>query len=143
MTMTEKNSASTDRSRTTAVWPSFQARDARALIDWLVKTLGFVENVTYMDGDSVAHAQLDWPGGGGLMLGDHKPGGEWEREPGTSGTYLVASDVETLYTKAKASGATITQDLTDQDYGSREFAVADPEGNLWSISTYAGEPRKA
>lgn len=27
--------------------------------------------------------------------------------------------------------------LTDQDYGSREFAVADPEGNLWSFGTYA------
>ena len=25
---------------------------------------------------------------------------------------------------------------TDQDYGSREFAARDPDGNLWSFGTY-------
>jgi uncharacterized glyoxalase superfamily protein PhnB len=28
------------------------------------------------------------------------------------------------------------RELTDQDYGSREFAARDPEGNLWSFGTY-------
>jgi uncharacterized glyoxalase superfamily protein PhnB len=26
---------------------------------------------------------------------------------------------------------------TDQEYGSRDFTVRDPEGNLWSFGTYA------
>ena len=26
--------------------------------------------------------------------------------------------------------------LTDTDYGSRDFSVRDPEGNLWSFGTY-------
>ena len=26
--------------------------------------------------------------------------------------------------------------LTDLDYGSRDFSVRDPEGNLWSFGTY-------
>jgi uncharacterized glyoxalase superfamily protein PhnB len=25
----------------------------------------------------------------------------------------------------------------DQDYGSRDFTVRDPEGNLWAFGTYA------
>jgi uncharacterized glyoxalase superfamily protein PhnB len=25
----------------------------------------------------------------------------------------------------------------DQDYGSRDFSVRDPEGNLWAFGTYA------
>jgi uncharacterized glyoxalase superfamily protein PhnB len=29
--------------------------------------------------------------------------------------------------------------LKDEDYGSRGFTVSDPEGNLWSFGTYAGE----
>jgi uncharacterized glyoxalase superfamily protein PhnB len=29
------------------VWPAFRARDSRALIDFLVKAFGFVENVVY------------------------------------------------------------------------------------------------
>ncbi len=30
----------------------------------------------------------------------------------------------------------------DTDYGSRDFAARDPEGNRWSFGTYRGEPRK-
>jgi uncharacterized glyoxalase superfamily protein PhnB len=30
-------------------------------------------------------------------------------------------------------------ELTDQDYGSRDFAVNDPGGNRWSIGTYRPE----
>lgn len=30
----------------------------------------------------------------------------------------------------------------DTDYGSRDFAAQDPEGNRWSFGTYRGEPRK-
>jgi uncharacterized glyoxalase superfamily protein PhnB len=26
--------------------------------------------------------------------------------------------------------------LTDQDYGSREYAAKDPGGNVWSFGTY-------
>ena len=28
-------------------------------------------------------------------------------------------------------------ELTDTDYGSRDFSVRDPEGNVWSFGTYA------
>ncbi|GAA4810056.1 VOC family protein [Tomitella cavernea] len=122
------------------VWPSLQARDARALIDWLVGTLGFVEAACYTDGGRVAHAQLAWPEGGGIMLGDHEPGAEWALEPGTFGAYVVTDDVDGLYAKVRAAGADIMRPLADQDYGNREFAVRDPEGNKWSFGPYRGEP---
>ena len=32
-------------------------------------------------------------------------------------------------------------ELHDTDYGSRDFAVLDPEGNRWSFGTYRGAPR--
>ncbi|SIS19194.1 VOC family protein [Williamsia sterculiae] len=124
------------------VFPTFQAHDADAQLRFLTD-LGFVENVVYRDGDQIAHAQLDWPGGGSIMFGSHKPGAEWSREPGTAGTYLVATDVAELFDRAERLGATIIRPLQDTDYGSREFTIADPEGNLWSIGTYAGEPSKA
>lgn len=123
------------------VWPTLQARDARVLIDFLVMTFGFVENACYEDGDTIAHAELLWPEGGGIMLGSYKPDGEWTREPGTFGGYVVTERVDELYEQVAASGARITQELADTDYGSREFAVADPEGNLWSFGTYRGHPR--
>jgi uncharacterized glyoxalase superfamily protein PhnB len=35
-----------------------------------------------------------------------------------------------------AAGAQVERELADMDYGSREFSVRDPEGNLWSFGTY-------
>lgn len=132
----------TDRPAPT-VWPSLQAHDALALIDFYVHTFGFLRTAVYADGDQVAHAQLDWPEGGGIMLGSHKPDGPWNRPPGTFGAYVVTDHVDELFNRVKAAGATVLSEPTDQDYGSREFAVRDPEGNLWSFGTYRGEPRSA
>jgi uncharacterized glyoxalase superfamily protein PhnB len=126
--------------RAPAVWPTLQARDAPALIDFLVDVVGFRRTVVYGDGDRVDHAQLDWPEGGGVMLGTHKPEGRWHREPGTFGCYVVTAHVDALYEKVRAAGATILMEITDQDYGSRDFIMADPEGNHWCFGTYAGEP---
>jgi uncharacterized glyoxalase superfamily protein PhnB len=75
------------------------------------------------------------------MLGSYKPDGEWSREPGTFGAYVVTDRVDELYSQVKNAGAKITRELADQDYGNREFAIADPEGNLWSFGPYRGEPR--
>ena len=49
------------------VWPAFRARDARALIDFLVEAFGFLETVAYEEDGVIHHAQLDWPEGGGLL----------------------------------------------------------------------------
>ncbi len=135
------NTTETKTAPAPTVWPTLQAHDAHALIDFLVDTVGFLKTAVYEDGDKVAHAQLDWPEGGGIMLGSHKPDGEWSREPGTFGAYVVTDRVDELYAQVKDSGAKIIRELADQDYGNREFAIADPEGNLWSFGPYRGEPR--
>ena len=135
------NTTETKTTPAPTVWPTLQAHDAHALIDFLVNTVVFVKTAVYEDGDKVAHAQLDWPEGGGVMLGSYKPDGEWSREPGTFGAYVVTDRVDELYAQVKDAGAKITRELADQDYGNREFAIADPEGNLWSFGPYCGEPR--
>lgn len=140
MTSTPAPSSPSSAAPYGAVWPAFNARDARALMAYLTDVLGFVENVVYPDGDDVGHAQLDWPEGGGIMLGTYRPDQEWKREPGSAGTYLVTADVDAAYARAQAGGADIVRPLGDTEYGSREFAVRDPEGNLWSIGTYPGSP---
>jgi uncharacterized glyoxalase superfamily protein PhnB len=131
-------------SPTPAVWLTLQAADAPALIDYLVETFGFVQTARHGEGDTVDHAELLWPeGAGGVMLGSHRPGNAWSREPGTAGGYVVTTDPDTLYERALRHRAEVVRPLTDTDYGSREFAVRDPEGNLWSFGTYAGTPRAA
>lgn len=123
------------------VWPTLHALDCRALIDFLVEAFGFIATAVYDDGEFIAHAQLDWPEGGGIMLGSHRPGADWSREPGSFGGYVVTDQVAQVHARAAAAGAEIVREPADQDYGSREFTVRDPEGNLWSFGTYRGEPR--
>jgi uncharacterized glyoxalase superfamily protein PhnB len=123
-----------------AVWPTLRARDARALIKFLVDAFGFEETVVYGDGDSVHHAQLDWPEGGGIMLGSARPD---HPQVGAGSAYVVTASPDALYQRAKSAGAEIVMELTDTDYGSRDFAASDPEGNRWSFGTYPGEPRRS
>lgn len=126
------------------VWPTIQAYDAPALIDFLVDTVGFLRTAVYEDGGKVAHAQLDWPEGGGVMLGSYDPDRkEWSVEPGTLGAYVVTDRVDELYARltAPGSGVRVLREIENQSYGSRDFAITDPEGNKWSFGTYRGAPR--
>jgi uncharacterized glyoxalase superfamily protein PhnB len=127
------------QTREPLVWGTLQAHDALALIDFYVDVFGFRRTAVYADGDQVAHAQLDWPEGGGIMLGSYKPDGVWSREPGQAGFYVVTDHVDDVHGRVVAAGATVTRELNTTDYGSYEFACADPEGNLWSFGTYRGE----
>ena len=70
----------------------------------------------------------------------HSP--TWARRPGAFGAYVVTDEPDALYERARAAGAEIVSAPHDTDYGSRDFAARDPEGNRWSFGTYRGEPRK-
>jgi uncharacterized glyoxalase superfamily protein PhnB len=80
------------------------------------------------------------------MLGSARPPDEedaWPAQPGAFGAYVVTDDPDGLFGRATAAGAEVLAGLHDTDYGSRDFAVRDPEGNRWSFGTYRGEPRKS
>lgn len=127
---------------TPGLWLTLQAHDAPALIDFYVEAFGFTLSARYDEegSDRVAHAELLWPEGtGGLMMGSHKPGGEWVTQPGSAAAYVVVADPRALLARIEAyGGATIIRGVSEKSYGSTEFAVADPEGNQWSFGTYAG-----
>lgn len=123
-----------------SVWLTFRAHDAKALIRFLVEAFGFRVAVVYDEGDTVHHAELRWPEGGGVMLGSVREGDTNVAAPGSSSAYVVTADPDALHARAIAAGATITQEPHDTDYGSRDFAAVDPEGNHWSFGSYPGHP---
>jgi uncharacterized glyoxalase superfamily protein PhnB len=65
-------------------------------------------------------------------LGGHAP----DARASTVSIYLVVADPGAHHERARAAGAEIVRELTDEDYGSREYSARDPEGNLWSFGTY-------
>jgi uncharacterized glyoxalase superfamily protein PhnB len=126
-----------------SIYPGVRYEDARAAIGWLTSVLGFQEHeVCAADDGSIQHAELRI-NGNLIMLGTASPGG-FTKSPrelgGASFSVYVAldaaSDVDALRDRAKHAGAEIVRELTDTDYGSREFSVRDPEGYVWSFGTY-------
>ena len=125
------------------VWPTTRCKDTRALIDFLVAAFGFEEQFTVPGegGTGIIHAQIRWPGGGGVMLGDAE-GGDSDHLALPSGpisVYVLTDEPDALHDRAVTAGATIIRGLSDEEYGSRGFSATDPEGNVWSFGTYAGD----
>jgi uncharacterized glyoxalase superfamily protein PhnB len=131
----------TDKTPPPQMWPTLMARDGRVMVRFLVDAFGFEEIVVHGEGDRVDHAELAWPPGGSIMLGSARDSGTGERPQGSFGVYAVTDEPDALFERAIAAGAKVVRELSDTDYGSREFAVADPEGNQWSFGTYRGAPR--
>jgi hypothetical protein len=63
--------------------------------------------------------------------------------PGTFSAHAVCDDPGALFSRAAGNGAVVITGLHDTDYGSRDFAVLDPEGNRWYPGAYRGHPRSA
>ena len=55
----------------------------------------------------------------------------------TLGVYLIVdAGIDVHFERAVAAGAEVVRALHDTDYGSQDYAVKDPEGNLWDFGTY-------
>jgi uncharacterized glyoxalase superfamily protein PhnB len=125
--------------RQPSIWASVVSEDATALRDWLL-ALGFTQDLL-IPGDregAIHHCQLDWPEGGRVLLSstDERP---TPCRPGTSSLHVVCADPDAVLARALEIGAVVVHPLADQtDYPSRDFAVADPDGNHWTFATFAG-----
>jgi uncharacterized glyoxalase superfamily protein PhnB len=117
------------------VYPALRYRDAPGAIAWLVEVLGFeVRDVHEADDGSVAHAELSH-GTGLVMLGSEREDSLGGRS-GSGFTYIAVEEIDELYERARSTGAEVVMEIRDTDYGSRDFAVRDPEGSIWSFGTY-------
>jgi len=111
--------------------PVIPYRDLRAAIDFLCDAFGFERHELHEGEDGeLQHVELSL-GDDVIMPTDTQRG-----EPGNAQTYVVVTDPEAHHDHAKSAGAQITMALRDTDYGSRDYAATDPEGNAWYFGTY-------
>ena len=109
-------------------YPLINCADVAESMEWLEKAFGFKPSSVHRDdaGD-IAHAEMAYDTGI-LMFGNG--------EPGKTALYVAVDDPDAHHDRAKAAGAEIFRELTDQDYGSRDYAARDLDGNEWYFGTY-------
>ena len=54
---------------------------------------------------------------------------------------MIVTDADAHYTRAKAAGAIIVMEISDQAYGGRGYSCRDLEGHMWWFGSY--DPWKA
>jgi PhnB protein len=117
--------------------PYLLYEDGAAAIDFLTNAFGF-EEVMRMEDDKgdVNHAELRL-GEDTVMLGD--PGDDYRNprnaDHSTALVHVYIDDVDGHFERAKAAGAEIVMEPTDQEYGDRRYDAKDPEGHFWSFAT--------
>jgi MerR family transcriptional regulator, thiopeptide resistance regulator len=119
------------------VIPVVPYQDIRAGHDFLVDVLEFSSAGLVEDGDGqVVHAEVR-AGDRRIWLHAAAGGLSTPRVAGaaTAGIVVHVADVDAHFAHAKAKGATILREPTDEDYGQREYGVQDPEGHNWYIAT--------
>jgi uncharacterized glyoxalase superfamily protein PhnB len=126
--------------------PCLRYRDASGAIEWLCRAFGVEKHLVVPNEDgTIAHAQLTF-GNGMIMLGSvlkvETEFGRLMKQPDeiggfeTQSAYVVVSDADAVYARAKAAGAEIVIEIKDEDYGGRGFSCRDLEGRLWNFGTY-------
>ncbi|TDU86933.1 putative glyoxalase superfamily protein PhnB [Kribbella voronezhensis] len=134
-----------DTKNVTGVWPTLVYANGQAALKFLTEGLGFTLTASYAGAapESIAHAELAWPTGGGVMVSSADAKDTSDEFSAfadrTQSVYLVHDDPDRVFATATAAGATVVRAMREEDYGSRGFTIADPEGNLWSVGTYGGE----
>jgi uncharacterized glyoxalase superfamily protein PhnB len=113
-------------------------RDPRAALAWLEKAFGF-ETVMLIEGPdgAIVHSQMDF-GDSYIMVAyewdeAHKSPASLGGKNSQSVHIQLDADIDAHCERARAAGATITQEPTDQFYGDRSYRCIDPEGHIWTI----------
>lgn len=121
------------------VIPLLACADIAAEHDFLVDVLGFRSGGVERGGDgSVVHAEVRmgrrrvWLHRTDAASGLVPPG---PSGPAGGGIVVHVPDVDASFARARAAGAHIVSEPSDQDYGQREYGVRDAEGHLWWIAT--------
>ena len=119
----------------TTISPVLHYEDLDKAVAYLKDTFGFTEHVVHKgpEGNSVyAELELD-----GCVVGVGQKSPEASVfDLGPAAFYIALDDPDAMHARTSKAGAEIVMPLVDQEYGSREFAARDYEGNVWCFGTY-------
>jgi uncharacterized glyoxalase superfamily protein PhnB len=117
--------------------------DAPAALDFLCRAFGFAERFRMdMPDGTIGHAEVDLDGHVVMLATTWRAGGmasPLELPAKHCQILCYVDDVDAHHARARAAGATIVNQPTDQEHGHRSYRALDPEGHRWIFATPLGQ----
>lgn len=114
------------------VTPVLVYPDVRAAVEWLDSAFGFEERVRIGEGH---RAQLRVAPDAAIVVVE--PGVDRRTPSGDGSSHLLklrVPDVDAAFTRARAAGARVVEELVTYEYGERSGIVEDPGGHRWELT---------
>ena len=134
--MEERRKQTPETLRLRTVMPMLTVNDIQGSITWYRDVLGFTPAEEYQQEGKVVGARLR-AGVVEILLtqDDFAKGRDRKKGAGVRLYWTTAQNIDQLAATIRERGGQLTQELTDQPWGARDFAVVDPDGFNISIST--------
>ena len=123
-------------------------QDPWAALDWLEAAFGFARSMVVSDAERrLVHAEM-WFGDSYVIVdsewADYVASPASVSGKNTQSVYVRLKDsIDAHCEQARAAGADIIQEPTDQFYGERQYRARDPEGHVWTFTqTIRSVPRE-
>jgi len=109
-------------------------------IEFYKKAFGATELMRFpMPGGKLGHAEIKI-GDSPIMMADEAPEMGYTSPKSLGGSavsiMLYVEDVDSVFNRAVAAGASVREALQDKFYGDRSGTLTDPFGHIWHIATH-------
>lgn len=111
--------------------PVFQVSDLDSALKYYIGVLGFSEDFRFGD---YAGVKL---GNAALHLSGHSIN---DRPVGGGTAYIFCDEVDSYYADIESKGASLKSKPRNYEYGMRDFAAVDPDGNHIGFGCATGNP---
>lgn len=123
-----------------SVTPYLIVRGGSNAIEFYKKAFGATELFRFPAPDGkVGHAEIKI-GDSPIMLADEYPQMGYNSPQSIGGSpvslMIYVDDVDTVFSRAIESGATVKEAVQDKFYGDRIGSVVDPFGHVWHVATH-------
>jgi PhnB protein len=113
---------------------------AATALEFYRKAFGATERMRFAaPGGKIGHAEITI-GNSAIMLADEHPEMGYRGPQAIGGTpvsiHLYVENVDEVFPRAVAAGATALRPVADQFYGDRSGTLRDPFGHVWHVATH-------
>lgn len=128
--------------RASALGASLTVKDLRRSVAWYRDVVGFTVDQE-MERDGTLRAVALKAGAVRILLNQDDGAKGWERTKGEGFSLMLTTSqsVDEIAARIRERGGALEKEPADMPWGARVFALRDPDGFRWAVSSERREPR--